>query len=525
MKKYILSIIVAGFALCTGLTSCVGDLDVTPIDPNLTLPEDVLDSEAAFEQVLAKCYASLAVSSSSGPDASPDIDGVDGGFGQYVRALFYMNELPTDEALICWNDQTVYNMHNLCWTSSDIFVTAMFSRIYYQIALCNEFLRRAKVSEFAESATMKTYMAEARALRALSYYHAIDMYGNVPMATEDNSIGATGPAQIMRADLFNWLVDEINAFKGDLKPVGQNEYGRADQGLAMMLLAKLYLNTEVYAGVNKFNECATVCKEIMNAYGALTSNYSYLFMADNNLWTNEIIFAIQQDAVNTQSYGATTFLIKASIVSGNDAWQDFLGVNDGWGGAVVTPEFINTFDDSDARKMFFDGGDFVNDDGRHTFEINDYKVFLNGYTQYKFSNRTHDGGYGAAKNFVDTDFPVFRTADAYLMLAEAVKRGATTATEAEALAAYNAVHTRAGLTAVTSITLDDVFEERGRELYWECHRRSDLVRFGKLTTDSYLWSWKGGEHQGKAVDSKFNLMPIPVSETNANSQLVQNTGY
>ncbi|MCR5244624.1 MAG: RagB/SusD family nutrient uptake outer membrane protein, partial [Bacteroidales bacterium] len=166
MKLYRIAI---SIFVALGLTACVGDLDVTPIDPSVTLPDEVLDSEGAYAQLLAKCYAGLTVSGSDGPDGGPDIDGIDGGFGQYMRALFYMQEFTTDEALIVWNDQTVKELHNLKWTTSDVFVTAMFSRVFYQIGLCNEFIRRAAASDFASSDNMKTMIAEARALRALSY--------------------------------------------------------------------------------------------------------------------------------------------------------------------------------------------------------------------------------------------------------------------------------------------------------------------------------------------------------------------
>lgn len=529
MKKYIITLSAVLFTLCVGLSSCVGDLDVTPIDPSLTLPEEVLNSESAFEAVLAKCYGGLSVSSSEGPDKDPDIEGIDGGFGQYMRALFYNNEVPTDEANIVWNDNTIHNLHRLNWTTSDLFVTAMFSRIYYQISLCNEFIRRAKASEFAGSSNMKTWIAEARALRALSYYHAIDMFGNVPFATEENSVGSTGPKQIMRADLYTWLVDEIKDFEGDLVNVRSNEYGRVDKGLAMMLLAKLYLNAEVYTNgaVKAYNECATECKQIMNAYPSLHSNYAELFMADNNNCTDEIIFAVESDGVNTQNYGSTTFVIKASVESGNVDWQASLGVNDGWGGITVTPEFIDQFDDNDVRKMFTDGSEFATtkSDNIHTYEMTDDASFTSGYSSTKFKNLNSDGSAAQAQNFPDTDYPVFRTADAYLMLAESVLRGASTATSAEGLAAYNAVHQRAGLPAVSSISLDDVLAERGRELYFENFRRSDLVRFGKFTTDEYLWSFKGGVQSGASVDSRYNLFPIPSTEINSNSNLVQNAGY
>ena len=145
IKKYI-SIFSAALLLCAGTVSCIGDLDETPIDPTITLPDDVLDNEDAYASLLAKCYAGLTVSASEGPDGGADIDGIDGGYGQYLRALFYMNEFTTDEAVCPWNDQTLYNIHGLSWTTSDVFVTSMFSRIYYQIGLCNEFIRRSRPS-------------------------------------------------------------------------------------------------------------------------------------------------------------------------------------------------------------------------------------------------------------------------------------------------------------------------------------------------------------------------------------------
>lgn len=104
MKKIttILTSTMVAVAMMFSATSCVQDLNVTPIDPNITLPEDVLNSVEAYQQLLAKCYGGLAVSASEGPDSSPDIDGIDGGYGQYMRALFHLQELPTDEASVCW---------------------------------------------------------------------------------------------------------------------------------------------------------------------------------------------------------------------------------------------------------------------------------------------------------------------------------------------------------------------------------------------------------------------------------------
>ncbi|MBR1678109.1 MAG: RagB/SusD family nutrient uptake outer membrane protein, partial [Bacteroidales bacterium] len=143
---------------------------------------------------------------------------------------------------------------------------------------------------------------------------------------------------------------------------------------------------------------------------------------------------------------------------------------------------------------------------------------------HKFTNLNMDGSTPAVINFPETDFPLFRAADAYLIMAEAQLRGATTVSEAEGKAAYGAVRSRAGLDD-SGYTLSGLLDERGRELYWECWRRSDLVRYGLLTGSDYLWTWKGGLQSGRAVDDKYNIFPIPVSELNSNSNLSQNESW
>lgn len=523
MKKNILNI-VATAALALGLTACVGDLNVTPIDPNTQLPEDVLKDQGAFNQLLAKCYQGLACSASDGPDSSPDINGVDGGYGQYIRAMFHLQCLSTDEATCCWNDQTLYDIHNLCWSTSDTFVAAGYYRVFYQVGLCNEFIRQANATQIEGFSKKEQYIAEARALRLLSYYHAIDLFGNVPFFTEDNSVGSEGPDQISRADLFAWMETECQALLASdsaLPKAGKTEYGRIDQGAVQMILAKLYLNAEVWAGKKMYSECATLAKEIMAEY-SLHANYADLFCADNHLCTknvtyngDEIIFVVPQDGMNIRSYGATNYIIFASTGGDMDA-AGSMGISSGWGGLSLTPDFVNLFDENaDSRAMFY------TQYGKELDDITDFKA--GGYKSMKFKNLNHDGSAAQFDGFVDTDFPVFRVADAYLMLAECAKRGG--ASEAEGLSALNAVRSRAGINEVVKYDLDDVLAERGRELYHELSRRQDLIRFGKFTTSDYLWAWKGGVKEGKAVDSKYNLFPLCSSDVNSNSKLTQNPGY
>ena len=513
----VLMLAVAGvFAL--GFSSCVNDLDVTPIDPNVQLPQDVLKDEAAFEALLAKCYMSLACSGSDGANAGPDINGVDGGFGQYLRAYFNLQCLTTDEAVCCWNDTGLPDMHNMNWQASNQFIVAMYYRIFYQVSLCNELIRQVEANpagvEFQHKGAL---IAEARALRALSYYHAIDMFGNVPFATEKDAVGAVGPRQINRADLFAWVEKECKELieGNDLAAEGQNVYGRCDKGFVKMILAKMYLNAEVYVGEDRYADCAAICEDLVATY-SLAENFADLFAADNDRFavgTEEIIFAVPHDGINTTSYGGTNFLIFAG--TGGDMNAAAAGISSGWGGLTVTKQVSERYAEGDARAMFFTD---------YGTAITDREVFTSGgYKSVKFTNVNHDGSAAQTTGFVDTDWPLFRVADAHLMLAECAARGK--ADNAKGLASLNAVRERAGLDKVSSFTAQDVLDERSRELLWEGCRRTDLIRFGQFTTDAYLWEFKGAVYEGAAVAEHRNLFPLPPADVNSNGNLKQNAGY
>ena len=541
MKKIIkyTAIALAATMLTGAVTSCVGDLDVKPIDPNLELPDDVLNSQDAFTALLAKCYQGLSCSGSEGPDKDGDIEGVNSGYGQYMRAVFNMEELSTDVAACCWNDGNLFDIHNINWNASNEFVLSMYYRIYFQIGLCNEFIRRSNASDVSDYTLKNAYIAEARALRLFSYYHAIDMFGNVPFATEEQSVGSTGAEQISRADLFDWMVDECNDLLdgSDLAEPGKNEYGRCDKGMVQMILAKLYLNAEVWKGTAMYSEAAEVCEKIINEYPLHTKSHGEysawreLFMADNHLWSanttyngDEIIFVVEQDGILVQSYGATNYLIFGSTGGNMDAAA--IGISKGWGGLSMTGAFTSKFEDGDVRATFYEGKD--DKTGKVEFEqfIDALRLesngWSNGWKSMKFLNVNHDGTNAQANGFADTDWPVFRSADAYLMYAECAARGAADKTKGQNY--LDAVRARAGVGSI-ALTLDNIIDERGRELYYEGFRRQDLIRFGLFTSDKYLWEFKGGVQAGKAVDEHFNLYPITSGELNANGNLKQNPGY
>jgi len=503
------------------ITSCVKDLDVTPKDPNIVTSLTVYDSPEAYKQGLAKLYATFALSGQQGPSGQPDIAGIDEGFSNYLRQYWNAQELSTDEAVMAWNDASIKDFHWQTWAPNDVFIAAVYSRIMYTVAVCNEYIR---ATAGQTDPNIVKYNAEARFIRALAYYHAIDMFGNPPFVTEADSPGAFFPKQTTRAALFTYLETELKAIENQLG-APRFEYARADQGAAWTLLAKLYLNAKVYVGQDKSSECATYCAKVIAAGYTLNAKYANNFTADNNL-SAEMIFPIIADGASSQSYGGMTYLVHAAI--GGSMSPAKYGVGGGWGGIRTTKAFVNKFTDitgaTDKRAMFWTDG--------QKLEINDIGQFTDGYAIGKYSNLTSTGAAAphAHPDFVDTDYPVFRLADVYLMYAEAVLRGATTGNATTALGYVNAIRTRAygnatGNITSAQMTLDFILDERARELYWEGHRRTDLIRFAKFTGGAYLWPWKGKVAAGASTESFRDLYPIPSNDLGANPTLKQNPGY
>jgi starch-binding outer membrane protein, SusD/RagB family len=517
-----IGLLAAGLAM---VTSCVNDLDRTPFIE--VTSATVYKDPANYKQILAKMYAGYAVSGQQGPAGQADISGIDEGFSTYLRQYWKAQELTTDEAVIGWNDGNLRDYHDMDWTASNEFVTAMYNRIYYQITLTNEFIREttdAKLSERGISGTeVKTYRAEARFLRALSYYHALDMFGNVPFVTEADAVGSFLPRQATRAELFSYIESELKAIDAELTAPMANEYGRADKGAAWTLLAKLYLNAQVYTGTAKNNEAVEYCNKVIGAGYALESKYANLFLADNNK-SKEMIFAITFDGNKTKTWGGMTFLVHAPV--GGSMNPAEFGISGGWSGLRTTKAFVDKYADktgaTDKRATFYTKDQNV--------DIDDLFKFSDGYAITKYKNLTSTGvkGSDVEGNFPDTDFPMFRLADVYLMYAEAVLRGGTGGNTATAISYINKLRERAyGNTTgnVTSIDLNFVLDERARELYWEGHRRTDLIRFGKFAGATYIWPWKGAVKEGKSVAEYLNLFPIPSADIVANPNLKQNTGY
>ncbi|HVB04469.1 MAG TPA: RagB/SusD family nutrient uptake outer membrane protein [Chitinophagaceae bacterium] len=521
---------IVALVLAQAVTSCTKDLNRYPIVQ--TTSKVVFSSPAGVKEALAKLYGGLSL---SGQDVAgyPDINTSDVGSNVFLRNYWEAEELPTDEAVIGWNDHDLQAYHNMNWTPNGYFIQLMYDRIFFETAACNEFLRETahlNTSGFtsADTANIAIYRGEARFLRAFAYWTALDMFGNVPFTTEKDPVGSFFPKQIMRDSLFNYVESELLAIQNILPPPGKNEVGRADQGAVWALLARLYLNAQVYTGQARYTDCITYCNKII-ASGAykLATNYAQLFETDNES-TGEIIFAIRANGVTSQSYGNTTFLVHAEIGGNMDPTQFGVAPGGGWAGLRTTAAFVNLFPDpsgnTDHRAMFYTNG--------QTLAIKTMGNFGDGYAIGKFKNVSSTGQPGSdpTKTFVDTDFPLFRLAETYLTYAEAVLRGGSGGDLTTALNYVNLVRERAyggtsGDINAGQLTLSFILDERGRELYWEAVRRTDLIRFGEFTGGTYLWPFKGGVEAGTGVDSHYNLYPISATDMVANPNLKQNPGY
>lgn len=522
------------FSVLTFFSSCLKDLNVIPKDKDEITSATVFDSPESYKQFLAKIYGGLALTGQEGPAGAGDIAGIDEGESSYLRNFWVFEELTTDEVINHWGgDAGVFDFHNQNWSSSNKYITGMYYRIYYQITLCNAFLRETTDEKLTErgvsddlKAEIKTYRAETRFLRALSYYHAMDFFANVPFVTEEDAIGSTLASQISRADLFDYIESELTEIEPDLKDPKTNEYARADKAAAWTLLAKMYLNAEIYTGQSRYTECITYCKKVINAGYVINSDYESLFLAENNTCSG-VIFPIAFDGINSKTWGGTTYLVHASV-GGSMNPSDF-GIDDGWAGNTTTSAFVAKFPDitgSDKRAMFYTDG--------QTLDIGEYSNdFTQGYGVTKWKNVIYtatDTLPGSDNTFCDIDFPMFRLADIYLMYAEAVLRGGTGGDIGTALSYINELRERAygdnsGNIGSGDLTLDFILDERARELYWEGYRRTDLIRYGIFSHSSYSWPWKGGVPSGVSTDIKYNIFPIPASDLSANPNLVQNNGY
>lgn len=516
-------------ALALSMTACVGDLDVNPeIDPNTITS---FNDDASFNKV----YANLGLTGQKGPSDSPDLEGKDEGAGGFIRVIWNSNELPTDEAICGWGDGGIGTMTSNLWDASNDFINLLYYRLMYGVSLANNYLDCTEGATEAETVTRR---AEARFLRALFNYYLLDAFGNIPCPT---TISNELPEQKSRAEVYAFIEQELLECEKDMKTPRSNTYGRADQACAWMLLARLYLNAEVYTGTAQWAKAAEYAKKVMNGGYSLAANYAQLFMGDNdtNPAKSEIIFPILQDGVDTRSYAGSTFLVASTYNSDMKETVGSWGSTEGWAGNRCRPELIKLFvpDNTEAataekgtaaemiavagddRAMFYSKG--------RKFDNEKVGTFSSGYSCIKWTGLYSTGSEGRDSKFVDTDMPLMRLAEAYLTFAEATFRANGEKCTDDVTNTLNELRLRAHAATKNVYTKQEILDEWQKEFYFEGRRRIDLIRFNKFGgyNCDYIWTWKGGVKEGTNFAEFRNIYPIPAEDMNANSNLKQNKGY
>ena len=535
MKRLYKNLIpVAAISMALGMASCTSDLDVEPLDPNMS-------TEVSVEGLFNKCYANIAMAGNGGANGDCDIDGIDGGTSGYVRQMWNSNELPTDEAINGWGDDGIEQSCFNTYDESHPMLNGYFARLTTGITFCNQYLAIAADHD-------ATMTAEVRFIRALNYYLLMDAFGRVPFA---ESLG--NPVIFSRQEIYDWLENElVNNVEPNLSPAKAKKssdagYGRVDKAAAWILLSRLYLNAEVYTGTPQWAKAAEYAKRVMDSDYRLNttsingwSAYQMLFMGDNGETdaAYEAIFPILQDGLTTTSWGTSLFLSAGSFDSDMHANPNNLSATNGvsgqvWGGNRTRPNLIQKFfPNLDAPQAPSYEMPAAAGDDRAIFdgvgrEINnlDRATFKNGYAVAKFVNFKTDGSSGHDATFMDADFFFFRTAEAYLTYAEATARQNGGTCTADGIKAINALRARAHATQRSGYSLNDILDEWSREFYFEGRRRVDLIRFGKFggNTD-YIWQWKGGTYQGRNFDAYRNIYAIPAAQLPAYNN-EQNPGY
>jgi starch-binding outer membrane protein, SusD/RagB family len=513
------------------LISCTKNLDRVPL--NDITSDVVYSTPEGYRQAFAKVYGAFALTGNRGPAGSGDVQGIDEGTSDFVRLLWWLQEITTDEAVVQagWNDPGIHNFHNMTWTADNPISTGLYYRSFYQITLANEFMRQSTPEKLssrgitgAAAESIKQYRNEARFLRAFQYWVLMDLFGNPPFVTENDAIGGSLPKQTTRAELFTYVENELKALENDMLPAKTNEYGRADKAAVWALMARMYLNAEVYTGAARYADAMLNAKKVIDAGYSLIPDYRHLMLSDNHLNKQEFILTVNYDGLKTQNYGGTTFLTHASV--GGSMSPVAFGIGGGWAGIRTTKSLPGLFTDvtgaTDRRAQFYTNGQSLE------LSAEPAPAFTEGWAVTKYRSVNRNGAPGSNPDFADNDFPLFRLAEMYLIYAEAAIR--TNTNLPAALGYMNTLRTRAyggssGNISSGDLTLSFIIDERARELYWECFRRSDLIRFNRFVEGSYLWPWKGGVSTGTSVSPIRKLFPIPSTDINSNTQLRQNPGY
>lgn len=411
------------------------------------------------------------------------------------------------------------------WITNNRFFEGTWLAFYGQVNNCNRLIYQL---EEIDAVSYDSYIAELKIVRALWYLWLIDMWGNIPIIDEFDVSSDFLPSTNSRLEVFNFIEQEVLDNQDKLSKELNNEtYGRVTYWTAKAILAKLYLNAEIYAGGEQWQNVLNECNEIIESGKfSLTTTYRENFIAENQN-SSEAIFAIPFDEIYTQwSWFLPLISLHGSHV------QTFNMTQQPWNGLSVQTEFFYLYDEEDTRKsdnflwgpQYTSSGEPLLDPGYEQDPAIDGDPWINlTPTFISLYNTARQNGARIKKweiemgtnGFLNSDFFVFRYSDILLMKAEALWR--IDDTNSESVNLINLLRVRANVTPFTSLTAEDIIDERGRELFLEGWRRSDLIRFNKYTEPRIFKPYESEEFR--------KLFPIPKNQMDANPNLVQNPGY
>ncbi len=393
--------------------------------------------------------------------------------------------------------------------------------VFGGVSACNEVLYETEQSKL-EFAGKDKIVAEIKILRALFYYWALDAWGDVPLTTDFTD--KTLPKKETRANVYKFVEEEILANIDKLDAVATSKnYGRVTQGMAYTLLAKLYMNSEVYIGRARWEEAEAMCDSVigLNQY-ALEPDYFDNFKIHNENSKENIFVIVYNSTLTTECFYWYDLTLHARS-------RETYNINDTpWDGFMTSPEFFQKYSDADYRKKTWIYGQQYDKNGKKIFDINGttgdtiWFVYNPIWPESKYKSRDKwDGARCGKYEFqtdglqydvldMENDFALFRYADVIMMKAEAMMRQGRTG-EAVQMTDFQEIRKRAGMPVYdASLTLDELLDERGREFAWEGHRRQDLMRFGK---------WDNAWFAKPVTTGQQHVFPIPQTAIDTNPNL------
>lgn len=431
------------------------------------------------------------------------------------------NEHSTDECIAPtrgadWGDGGRWiRLHQHTWGPDDADFNDAWNFLYRGVNTCNRLIYQFENFE-GEISNREAIFAELKVLRAFYYFWLCDMFGNVPLVTRFDVEEGFLPTQATRQEIFNFVESEIKSNMAQLSDEKSLlTYGRMTQWVARAILARLYLNAGVYVGTERWQDCIDQCDAIINsAKFDLEANYFSNFAVANDA-SGEAIFAVPYD----KKFGPNLRFHLQTLHYLNK--ETFRLQTTPWNGFCTLAEFYDTYDDNDARKaswlvgpQFNSSGDPLEENGAQLVITKEISSIENAARNEGARLKKFEFESGINQD-MSNDFPVFRYSDVLLMKAESLLR---LNKPGDALPLVNLVHERADLDPYGAIDLEELYNERGRELAWEVSRRQDMIRFGKWND---AWQFKdampGATH--------LNLFPIPQPQLDANTNLGQNDGY